>query len=126
MLNRNNNERNGVENFSTIYEESIIESLLIFGHHFVGIISLHIKEKYSFNRIGDTSSNPKIISDIMESLMDASAKIVQRRILRLIYHKIEIELPFSYTFNFEDSILNAKKEFEKKYPHHPTTKKYYP
>lgn len=116
MQNKENYDKNGINSFLEIYEQAIIESLLIFGHHFAGIISLHLKEKYSITRIGDTISNPKILSDAMESLMDDSAKVIQRRILRLIYQEIGIKFPFYFTINFEDEILNAKKEFDRRYP----------
>ncbi|HXS60271.1 MAG TPA: hypothetical protein VN703_05605 [Candidatus Sulfopaludibacter sp.] len=115
MKNKDNGNCNPTNKFIEIYEQSIIESLLIFGHHFAGIISLHLKEKYSISRLGDTVYNPRILTDAMECLMDASAIIIQRRIIRLVYHRIGIELSFSYDFNFEERILNAKKEFENRY-----------
>ena len=50
-------------------------------------------------------------------------KIVQRRILRLLYRRIGIEQPFAIAINFEERIFKARKAFEKKCVINPTFKK---
>ncbi len=121
MQNNGNNNINSY--FVDIYEQAVTDSLLIFGYHIAGIISLHLKEKYSIARLGETAYNPKVLSDALEALLDGSAKIVQRRILRLLYRRIGIEQPFAITINFEERILKARNAFEKKCVIKPNFKK---
>ena len=71
---QNSGSSNSNSSFVDIYEQAVTDSLLIFGHHIAGIISLHLKEKYSITRLGDTAYNPKVLSNALESLLDGSAK----------------------------------------------------
>lgn len=119
-----NNDDNTIDDnsyspFIEIYEQAVTESLLIFGRHIKGIISSYLKEKYSINRIGYTAANPKILSEALMIILNGGSKIAQRRILRLLYNKIEIEQPFDTTIDFEKKILKAIKEFENKRNYHP-------
>jgi hypothetical protein len=47
--------------------------------------------------------------------MDGGARIVQRRIIRSLYNRIGLSLPFVILINFEDKIHDARKVYEKKY-----------
>jgi hypothetical protein len=53
------------------------------------------------------------LSDALDSIIDGGTRIVQRRILRFLYNRIGIDLPFAMTTDFEDKILKAKEEYEK-------------
>jgi hypothetical protein len=99
--------------FKVAYEQAVTEALTILGRHVAGIITLYIKEKYLIC-LGETFDNPKMLTDALESTLEGGARIIQRRILRLLYRKIGIEPHFAITINFEEKITNAKKEFEKK------------
>ena len=104
--------------FSEAYEQAVVEGLSVLGKQISLVISSYIEEKYSI-RISDTADNPKALSDALYATIDGGTRIVQRRILRSLYNRIGIELPFTMTINFEDKILKVKKEYEKKYisPH---------
>jgi hypothetical protein len=117
LQNNDNSDNNHIGSFVEIYEQAVIDSLLIFGHHISGIVLLYMKEKYSIIQLGDTATNPKILLDALESLLNGGAKIAQRRILRLLYRRIGIEQSFSIAINFEEKIHKARKEFEKKCNH---------
>lgn len=103
--------------FNEAYEQAVAEGLSILGKQISLVISSYIEEKYSI-RIIDTADNPKALSDALYATIDGGARIVQRRILRSLYKRIGIELPFAMTINFEDKILKVKKEYEKStFPH---------
>ncbi|HXT84756.1 MAG TPA: hypothetical protein VN704_10590 [Verrucomicrobiae bacterium] len=115
METKNNPKNNDNSTFNAIYEQAINESLLIFGEQIATVISLHIKEKCVVTKLGDTVENPKIFSEALEDLLDSGSNIIKRRILRLLYQRIGIEQTFVITINFEEKVLRAKKEFEKKF-----------
>ena len=99
--------------FKDAYEQAVMEALSVLGKQ-ISVVITYIEDKYSI-RLNDTADNPKALSDALSATIDGGARIVQRRILRSLYNRIGIELPFAMTINFEDKILKAKKEYEKKY-----------
>ncbi|MFZ0510216.1 MAG: hypothetical protein WAM14_01305 [Candidatus Nitrosopolaris sp.] len=98
--------------FKEAYEQAVEEALLILGKNVSVIINSYILEKYSI-RLTDTGDNPKALSDALEEVIDGGSRIIQRRILHLLYDRIGLELPFAMTTNFEGKVLAAKKEYEK-------------
>jgi hypothetical protein len=98
--------------FKEAYEQAVTQALSILGKDLSVVITSYIKDKYSV-RLSDTADNPEALSDALDAVINGGARIVQRRILRLLYNKIGVELPFAMTINFEEKILNAKKEYEK-------------
>ena len=109
METKDNFSNNDNMSFNSIYEQAINESLLIFGEQIATVISLHIKERCSITKLGDTAENPKILSDALEYLLNGGSNIIKRRILRILYRLIEIEQTFVITINFEEKVLVAKK-----------------
>lgn len=101
------------EEFEEIYGQAVAESLSILGQHIAGIIVLYVNEKYSI-RLSETFENPKALSEALRSTLDGGTRIIQRRILRLLYYKLGIEPRFALTINFEEKVIKAKEEFEKK------------
>jgi hypothetical protein len=106
------------ENFNTqnkfkeAYEQAVEDALLILGKNVSAVIKSYILEKYSI-RLTDTVDNPKALSDALEEVIDGGSRLIQRRILHLLYNRIGLEPPFAMTTNFEGKILVAKKEYEK-------------
>jgi hypothetical protein len=100
--------------FNEAYEQAVTQALSVLGKDVSAIITSYIKDKYSV-RLSDTADNPKDLSDALDAVIDGGKRIVQRRVLRLLYDRIGVELPFAMTTNFEDKILKAKKEYEKAY-----------
>jgi hypothetical protein len=88
------------------------EGFSILGKNVSVVIKSYILEKYSI-RLTDTADNPKALSDVLEEVIDGGSRVIQRRILRVLYDRIGLELPFAMTTNFEGKILAAKKEYEK-------------
>ena len=101
------------EEFEEIYGQVVAESLSILGQHVASIIVLYVNEKYSI-RLSETFENPKALTEALKSSLDGGRRIIQRRILRLLYYKLGIEPQFALTINFEEKVIKAKEEFEKK------------
>ena len=69
-------------------------------------IRSHIRE--IFDRLTDTGDNPKVLSDALEAVIDGGSRIVQTRILRLLYDRIGLQLPFAITTNFVKKKQNSQ------------------
>ena len=98
--------------FNKAYEQAVIQALSILGKDISAVITSYIKDRYSVS-LSDTADNPQALSNALYAVIDGGTRIIQRRILRLLYSRIGIELPFAITSNFEDKVLNAKREYEK-------------
>ncbi len=99
--------------FVEIYEQSVIEALLMLGPHISNVIMVYIYEKYSIHLI-ETYDNPHALTEALTSILGAGTNIIQRRILRLLYKKMKIEPNFAIIVNFEDKILKAKQDYTKR------------
>lgn len=99
--------------FIKIYGESVNESLSVMGPHIARIINFYVNEKYSIS-LTDTCNNPEELTHALESTIDGATRVIQRRILRILYEKMQIEPNFVISSNFEERILEAKKIFEER------------
>jgi hypothetical protein len=91
-----------------ISKDNGVEIVGPIGSNYVGIFT----DRYSVS-LSDTADNPQALSNALYAVIDGGTRIIQRRILRLLYSRIGIELPFAITSNFEHKVFNAKKEYEK-------------
>lgn len=99
--------------FENLYSEAIDESLIVLGPHVANLIKFYVNEKYSV-RLNDTYNNPQVLTEALKSTIDGATRVIQRRMLRIIYDKIGIEPHFVITENFEKKVLEAKEIFEKR------------
>jgi hypothetical protein len=99
--------------FETLYYQVVTEALSILGKRNSLVIISYIQSKYHIC-LRDTASNPKALSDALESILNGASKIIQRKIVRLLYNKIGIELPFVISIDFEETIFKAREELEKR------------
>jgi hypothetical protein len=99
--------------FAKLYSESIDESLSLLGPHIANLIKFYVREKYSI-QLNDTYTDPEALTEALRSTIDGASRVIQRRILRLLYDKMGTEPNFVMTDNFERKILYAKEIFEKK------------
>lgn len=99
--------------FVKIYGESVNEALSVMGPHIAKIINTIVIEKYSI-RLTETCSNPQSLTHALESTIDGATRVIHRRILRILYEKMEIEPSFVLSSNFEERIIEAKKIFEER------------
>jgi len=98
--------------FENLYDESINEALSVLGPYIANLIKFYVNEKYSV-KLNDTYRDPRALTEALKSIMDGATRVIQRRMLRILYGKIGIEPHFVITENFEDKILEAKEIFEK-------------
>lgn len=98
--------------FAKLYSESIDEALIVLGPHVANLIKFYVYQKYAV-RLNDTYKNPQALTEALKSVIDGATRVIQRRMLRILYEKIGIEPHFVITENFEKKILEAKEIFEK-------------
>lgn len=98
--------------FENLYDESINEALSVLGPHIANLIKFYVNEKYSV-KLNDTYRDPRALTEALKSIIDGATRVIQRRMLRILYGKIGIEPHFVITENFEKKILEAKEIFEK-------------
>ena len=98
--------------FENLYDESIDEALSVLGPHIAKLIKFYVNEKYSV-KLNDTYRDPQALTEALKSIIGGATRVIQRRMLRILYGKIGIEPHFVITENFEKKILEAKEIFEK-------------
>jgi hypothetical protein len=99
------------QNFASVYAEAVTEALFILGDKVAAVVSNYLDEKYSMH-LTQTADNPKALSDALDIAIDGGKRVVERRILRLLYQKIGLPAPSAMTVDFEDKIYQARKDFE--------------
>ena len=72
----------------------------------------YIKDRYSVS-LSDTADNPQALSNALYAVIDGGTRIIQRRILRLLYTRIGIELPFAIT-SLKTKFSMQKKNIKKR------------
>ena len=97
--------------FKELYGEAVDEALVVLGPHVANLIKFYVNEKYSV-RLHDTYDNPQKLTEALKSTIEGATRVIQRRILRILYEKIGIEPHFVITENFEKKIIEAKEIFE--------------
>lgn len=97
--------------FKNLYDESIDEALCVLGPHVANLIKFYLNEKYSI-KLNDTYHDPQVLTEALKSIIDGATRVIQRRMLRILYGKIGIEPHFVITENFEKKILEAKEIYE--------------
>ena len=100
------------DNFKKIYAEAVREAMSILGEG-TAIVTTHLEQEYSIN-LADTADNPKALSEALESSLSGGKRVIQRRILRLLYEKINHKPPPGIVTDFEQQIIQARKEYEKR------------
>jgi hypothetical protein len=99
------------QSFASIYAEAVTEALSILGDNVAPVVTNYLDEKYSIH-LTETADNPKALSEALDAAIDGGKRIVERRILRILYQKIGLSAPSSMTVNFDDKIRQARKDFE--------------
>lgn len=99
------------QNFASVYAEAVTEALSILGDKVAAVVSNYLDEKYSMH-LTQTADNPKALSDALDIAIDGGKRVVERRILRLLYQKIGLPAPSAMTVDFEDKVYQARKDFE--------------
>jgi len=98
-------------NFKNIYSEAVSEGMSILGES-ASLVTSFLERKYSIS-LSDTDDNPKILAEALGSAIDGGARVVERRILRLLYEKMNMKLPsvMLMTVNFEEKVNQARQDY---------------
>lgn len=99
------------DNFKEIYAQAVTEAMSILGEG-TSLVTGYIERKYGID-LASTADNPRILSEALDAAIDGGARVIQRRILRLLYDKMNIKVPSTMmmTVDFEGKISQAKKDF---------------
>ena len=100
------------KSFKEIYSEAVEEALTILGES-TTLVTSYLEKKYKINLL-DTANNPTTLSEALDAAIDGGARVVQRRILRLIYEKMDFKpaSTMSNSLDFAGKVMQAKKDFE--------------
>lgn len=73
----------------------------------------YLEKKYSID-LTVTAENPKALSEALEAAINGGSRVAQRRLLRLLYEKMNLKPPSNVlmTVNFEALITEAAKAYE--------------
>lgn len=102
-------EFTNVTSFEKAYSSSVKEGMLILGEDVSKIVQDYIEEKYSF-KIENTSQNPKALSEALHFVIDGGKRIIERRIIRLLSRKLDIEYHSTELINFEKQIKDMREQ----------------
>ncbi len=108
----NNNSKSRETNitfFEKAYSSAVKEGMIILGEDVSKIVQDYIEGKYSF-LIENTSQNPNALSEALHFAIDGGKRIIERRIIRLLSKKLEIDYHSTELINFEKQITEMRKE----------------
>lgn len=74
------------------------------------LITNYLEQKYSIT-LSETADNPKALSEALGAALDGSMKVIQRRILRLLYERINLKFPSYMTIDFVERINEVRKAY---------------
>ena len=96
--------------FKEIYAQAVEQGMSILGEG-TSLVTSYLERRYSIT-LADTSDNPKILSEALDAAIDGGARVVQRRILRLLYESMGIKQPPNImSASFEEKVSQARKAY---------------
>jgi hypothetical protein len=109
IKNKNKSKETSITFFEKAYSSAVKEGMLILGEDVSRIVQDYIEEKYSF-LIENTSQDPKALSEALHFAIDGGKRIIERRIIRLLSKKLDIEYHSAELINFEKQIKDMREE----------------
>jgi hypothetical protein len=112
----NNGDRLRKDNialFEKAYSSAVKEGMKILGDDVSKIVQDYIEDKYSLI-IENTSQDPKSLSEALQFAIDGGKRIIERRIIRILSKKLDIEYHSAELIYFEKQIKEMRKRFEEK------------
>ena len=110
--NNNKSRKTNITFFEKAYSSAVKEGMIILGEDVSKIVQDYIEEKYSF-LIENTSQNPNALSEALHFAIDGGKRIIERRIIRLLSKKLEIDYHSAELINFEKQITEMRKKVSK-------------
>ena len=99
-----------MNDFRSVYARPVNEAMSVLGEG-NDSITLFLERKYSIN-LADTADTPRALSEALESAIDGGRRIIERRIIRLLYEAMNKKSPQAMTLDFEKLVTEAKREYE--------------
>ena len=113
MIQKINNKYNSRETNITLFEKAyssaVKEGMIILGEDVSKIVQDYIEGKYSF-LIENTSKDPNALSEALHFAIDGGKRIVERRIIRLLSKKLEVDYHSTELINFEKQIKEMREK----------------
>lgn len=110
--NNNKSRKTNITFFEKAYSSAVKEGMIILGEDVSKIVQDYIEEKYSF-LIENTSQDPKALSEALHFAIDGGKRIVERRIIRVLSKKLEIDYHSAELINFEKQIKEMREKVSK-------------
>ncbi len=99
--------------FGQSYEKAVKSATAILGPRVSTIVVNYLKDVHSIT-IEQTADNPKALSDALSIAIDTGgSRVIQRKILRILYQEIGADPPSSTTIDFDKKILEVRLLYEK-------------
>ena len=101
--------------FEEAYAQASSEALRILGAVVSKIVTDHLQTRYSID-ITKTANNPAALDEALEHAIDGGRIIVERRIVNLLYEKLNLEPLIvkennKNSFSFEQKVNEGRQRF---------------
>ena len=102
--------------FDEAFAQAAIEAMMILGNVVSQIVTDYLETRYSIN-IMRTANNPKALDQALEHAIDGGRTIVERKLMNLLYEKLNLERPLatngskSNFFSFEQKVNEARQRY---------------
>ena len=107
--NNNESRKTDITFFEEAYSSAVKEGMLILGDNVSKIVQDYIEEKYSF-LLEHTSQDPKALTEALHFAIDGGKRIIERRIIRLLSKKLDIDYHSAELINFEKQIKDMREK----------------
>lgn len=97
-------------NFKSVYAKAVNEAMSTLGEGSQSITTF-LEKKYAIT-LADTADSPRALSEALETAIDGGRRVIERRIVRLLYESIDKKAPQAMTLDFEKLVEDARKQFE--------------
>ncbi|WP_337863225.1 hypothetical protein [Nitrososphaera sp.] len=107
----------GVEerpSFEEAYSAAVAEGMKILGEKVAAVVENYLEQKYSI-RLEDTVNNPQALADALDAAIDGGARVVLRRILRVLHQQMDLDPPTRMTVDYAERIREVKKQYMEKH-----------
>ena len=110
--NNNKSRKTNITFFEKAYSSAVKEGMIILGEDVSKIVQDYIEGKYSF-LIENTSQDPNALSEALYFAINGGKRIIERRIIRLLSKKLEIDYHSAELINFEKQIKEMREKVSK-------------
>lgn len=100
--------------FEEALSQSVNEAISIFGSQISMVISNYIKNKHKMGIQQNDIIDMQMLEEVLQDVLDGGSRIVERKVLRLLYQKIGAQPnAVGAINNFEESLTKVKKLYDR-------------